>query len=109
MVNGTLIVPKANSLQQVLVQALQSNDSHLLMGCLSYGNYQLVHNTVRRLPARLIIPLLDVLIEKFQTTPLRANHYSIWIKAVLLHHTSYLITVSLSDRIIISYELTMLD
>ncbi|RKP22299.1 Dip2/Utp12 family-domain-containing protein [Syncephalis pseudoplumigaleata] len=88
-----MVMPKANSLQQVLVQALQSNDQTLLAGCLMHSNQQLVHNTVRRLPARLVVPFLDTLIERFRGSPVQSRHYSVWIKAVLLYHTSYLVTL----------------
>ncbi|KAF9903240.1 WD repeat-containing protein 43 [Linnemannia zychae] len=85
--------PKANSLQQMLIQALHSNDLQLLEACLTYSNVEVIRNTVRRLPAAYVIPFLTQAIHKFQQKPSRGEALLEWIKAVLLIHTAYLMTV----------------
>lgn len=85
--------PKANSLQQMLIQALHSNDLQLLEACLTYNNVDVIRNTVRRLPTAYVIPFLTQVIHKFQQKPSRGEALLEWIKAVLLIHTAYLMTV----------------
>jgi len=85
--------PKANSLQQMLIQALHSNDLQLLEACLTFNNVEVIRNTVRRLPTAYVIPFLTQVIHKFQQKPNRGEALLEWIKAVLLIHTAYLMTV----------------
>ncbi|KAG0346444.1 WD repeat-containing protein 43 [Podila humilis] len=85
--------PKANSLQQMLIQALHSNDTQLLEACLTFNNVEVIRNTVRRLPTVYVIPFLTQVIHKFQQKPNRGEALLEWIKAVLLIHTAYLMTV----------------
>jgi len=88
-----VVVPKAESLQAVLVQALHSNDNALLDSCLSSSDAILIHNTVKRLPTVHILPFLKVLVERFQSKPGQGSSLIIWIRSLLTLHTSYLITV----------------
>lgn len=85
--------PKANSLQQMLIQALHSNDTQLLEACLTFNNVEVIRNTIRRLPTAYVIPFLTQVIHKFQQKPNRGEALLEWIKAVLLIHTAYLMTV----------------
>lgn len=85
--------PKANSLQQMLIQALHSNDLQLLEACLTFNNAEVIRNTVRRLPTTYVVPFLTQVIHKFQQKPNRGEALLEWIKAVLLIHTAYLMTV----------------
>ncbi|KAF9437951.1 WD repeat-containing protein 43 [Entomortierella beljakovae] len=85
--------PKANSLQQMLIQALHSNDLQLLEACLTFNNVEVIRNTVRRLPTTYVVPFLTQVIHKFQQKPSRGEALLEWIKAVLLIHTAYLMTV----------------
>ncbi|KAF8936473.1 WD40-repeat-containing domain protein [Dissophora ornata] len=85
--------PKANSLQQMLIQALHSNDLQLLEACLTFNNVEVIRNTVRRLPTAYVVPFLTQVIHKFQQKPNRGEALLEWIKAVLLIHTAYLMTV----------------
>ncbi|KAF9362209.1 WD repeat-containing protein 43 [Mortierella sp. NVP85] len=85
--------PKANSLQQMLIQALHSNDLQLLEACLTFNNVEVIRNTVRRLPTTYVVPFLTQVIHKFQQKPNRGEALLEWIKAVLLIHTAYLMTV----------------
>ncbi|KAF9087328.1 WD repeat-containing protein 43 [Mortierella sp. GBA35] len=85
--------PKANSLQQMLIQALHSNDLQMLEACLTFNNVEVIRNTIRRLPTAYVIPFLTQVIHKFQQKPSRGEALLEWIKAVLLIHTAYLMTV----------------
>lgn len=90
---AAVVAASAGSLQQVLVQALHSNDKKLLETCLRNSAPETIHTTVQRLPTAYVIPLLTKLIEKFEEKPGRAPVLLEWIKAVLLIHTAYLMTV----------------
>ncbi|RKP14594.1 hypothetical protein BJ684DRAFT_15082 [Piptocephalis cylindrospora] len=97
--------PKANSLQQILVQSLRSGDRALLGTCLVYGNQQLVHNTVRRLPAELAAPLLECLVDRFRSRPADGLTVSVWIKSVLLYHSARLMSdPSMVSRLATLYQ-----
>ncbi|KAG2184959.1 hypothetical protein INT43_000872 [Umbelopsis isabellina] len=85
--------PPASSLQQMLVQALHSNDTQLLEACLTHSNPEIIRNTVRRLPTAWVIPFLQQIVDKFQERPNRGKVLLEWIKAILLIHTAYLMTV----------------
>ncbi|KAF9581097.1 WD repeat-containing protein 43 [Lunasporangiospora selenospora] len=85
--------PKANSLQQMLIQALHSNDKQLLEACLQFSNVEIIRNTVRRLPTAYVVPFLTQVIDRFHKRPNRGELLLEWIKAVLLMHTAYLMTV----------------
>ncbi|KAI9479514.1 WD40-repeat-containing domain protein [Zychaea mexicana] len=85
--------PSAGSLQQVLLQALHSGDKALLEACLAQEKPEIIQTTIQRLPTAYVIPLMLQLIAKFQTSPGRGTGLLVWIKAVLLTHTTYLMTV----------------
>ncbi|KAI9321044.1 WD40-repeat-containing domain protein [Dichotomocladium elegans] len=86
-------IPSAGSLQQVLVQALHSNDQALLEACLQHTKPEVIRSTVKRLPTSYVIPLMQQLIARFQSKPNRGHGLLEWIRAVLLIHTTYLMTV----------------
>jgi len=76
-----------------LIQALHSRDSGLLESVLTVADLKLIHNTVRRLPPKDILPLLKNLVDRFQSSPGRAANLVNWIRAVLVEHAPYLMTV----------------
>ena len=84
---------KAGSLAQMLVQALHSNDNSLLDECLGNTNEAVVHNTVARLPPAYVTRLLMRVVEKFQAKPSRGLALMAWIRAVLVIHIAYLMTL----------------
>lgn len=100
--------PPASSLQQMLVQALHSNDSQLLEACLTHNNPEIIRNTVRRLPTTWVIPFLQQIVDKFQEKPNRGKVLLEWIKAVLLIHTAYLMTVSNNTPNVCHVELMLM-
>ena len=85
--------PQAHSLLQLLVQALHSDDSQLLEECLAQTNETIVRNTVKRLPTSYVVPFLTQVVDRFEAKPSRGIELTVWIRFVLLLHTSYLMTV----------------
>jgi U3 small nucleolar RNA-associated protein 5 len=82
-----------HSMQQMLVQALHSNDKQLLLIVLEQTDPDIINNTVKKLPAKYIVPFLEKAITRFQEKPNTGAHILQWIKAVLLFHMTYLMTV----------------
>jgi len=85
--------PTARSLAHMLAQALHSNDQSLLEECLSNTNEGIVRNTVSRLPPVLAVKFLTDIVGKLEARPNRGALLMVWIRAVLLVHASYLMTV----------------
>ena len=93
------------SLTQTLVQALHSSDRGLLESCLAHTDVKLIRNTVKRLPAQLVLPLVESLVERLGRSKrgygagsgaanvLRGRALVQWLRAVLVIHVSYLVTV----------------
>lgn len=75
------------------MQALHSGDTALLEACLLHSNPEVIRNTVRRLPTAYVVPFLTQLVTKFQGRSNRGEALLEWLKAVLLIHTAYLMTV----------------
>ncbi|CAG8693886.1 9967_t:CDS:2, partial [Cetraspora pellucida] len=84
---------QGNSMQQMLVQALHSNDDHLFGLVLEQTSPDIVNNTVRKLPTKYIIPFLEKVITRFYEKPRSVMNMLQWIKAVTLIHMTYLMTV----------------
>lgn len=101
-----LPVPSA-SLTSSLVQALHSNDSRLLESCLVHSKEKIIKATVKRLPAHLVIPLVEALVERLGrgrrgygvgvsgVHASRGKALIMWMRAVLVLHIAHLITVSI--------------
>lgn len=82
-----------HSVQQMLVQALHSNDKQLILVVLEQTDPDIINNTVKKLPTKYIVPFLEKAITRFQEKPNTGAHILQWIKAVLLFHMTYLMTV----------------
>lgn len=85
--------PRAGSLAHMLAQALHSNDKALLEECLNNTNEGVVRNTVMRLPPTLAVRFLTDVVDRLEAKPSRGVTLMVWIRAVLLIHSSYLMTV----------------
>jgi U3 small nucleolar RNA-associated protein 5 len=85
--------PKANSLQKMLMQALHSSDNQLVEQCLATHDPIVIQNTIKKLPTLYVLPFLSRVVQKFQMRPNRGPVLVIWIKAVLILHTAYLMSV----------------
>ncbi|KAI9204449.1 WD40-repeat-containing domain protein [Polychytrium aggregatum] len=85
--------PTASSLHHMLTQAVHSGDKQLLERCLEIKNPDIILATVRRLPTAQIVPFLEQLVDKLQKRPNRATVLIEWVRAVILVHAAYLMTV----------------
>lgn len=81
------------SLQSLLTQALNSSDIQMLEKALLVTDRKIIHATVRRMQPPLILTLLDLLVVRLQKRPNRAGMLVEWIRASLLHHSGYLLSV----------------
>jgi U3 small nucleolar RNA-associated protein 5 len=98
----------AQSLARTLIQALHSSDTRLLESCLLHTDQKVVMNTVRRLPSQLTVPLLNACVERLGrgvragtgkgggggASAQRGSGLVKWVRAVLVVHTAYLMTVT---------------
>jgi hypothetical protein len=81
------------SVATLLVQALDANDAQLLDKALAAVHTSGgVSRTVRRLPARAVIPLFCALVERFCSRSVRAPTLSIWLRALILCNASFLLS-----------------
>ncbi|OWZ20940.1 hypothetical protein PHMEG_0004584 [Phytophthora megakarya] len=83
--------PDASSLASVLEQALQARDNALLEYCLRTRDVKVVGRTVARVSASRVLALLEVIVRKLERSPNRFARLCPWLRAVLLHHTAYLV------------------
>uniref|UniRef100_A0A3Q2GLU2 WD repeat domain 43 n=1 Tax=Cyprinodon variegatus TaxID=28743 RepID=A0A3Q2GLU2_CYPVA len=81
----------------LLMQGLESNDDDILNKVFQTRKDVLIKKTVARLPLSAVIPLVEELTKRLQGHPLTACLMVRWLKAVLMHHTSYL--ASLPDLV----------
>lgn len=81
----------------LLMQGLESNDADILNKVFQTRKEMLIKKTVARLPLSAVIPLVEELTKRLQGHPLTACLMVRWLKAVLMHHTSYL--ASLPDLV----------
>lgn len=88
-----MVIPKGESIQNMLQQAVHSNDKQLLETCLSVTNVKVIKNTLERLPPQYVIPFLNLLKEKIQKKPQRGCYIFDWIRYTIMIHMSYLISV----------------
>ncbi|GAX81324.1 hypothetical protein CEUSTIGMA_g8755.t1 [Chlamydomonas eustigma] len=83
---------KTDSLAVLLTQALRSNDRALLEKCLSATNARVISNTIRRLLPTDAALFLKAAVDRVLSRPARAAQLAPWIKAVMHHHTGYLMS-----------------
>lgn len=103
---SSALIP-ASSLTRTLIQALHSSDSKLLETCLAHSDASLIHNTIKRLPPQLAVPLITACVERLGQGARAANMKGggagassqrgsglvEWVKAVLIIHSGHLMTV----------------
>jgi len=100
-------LPKADSLQVVLEQALHSKDKKLLNACFDVLDLGIVKNTIQRLSTPTIVPLAQELIERFRTKPSHGTVLTVWFKTLVLYHSSYLMTIPDLVTVMSSLYLTL--
>ncbi|XP_031613140.1 WD repeat-containing protein 43 [Oreochromis aureus] len=81
----------------LLVQGLESNDASILNKVFQTRKDMVIKKTVARLPLSAVLPLVEELTKRLQGHPFTAALMVRWLKAVLMHHTSYL--ASLPDLV----------
>ncbi|KAM9354197.1 WD repeat-containing protein 43 [Pholidichthys leucotaenia] len=81
----------------LLVQGLESNDANILNEVFQHSKEMEIRKTVARLPLPAVLPLVEELTKRLQGHPFGAILMVRWLKAVLMHHTSYL--ASLPDLV----------
>ena len=85
--------PQSGSLVTVLEQALQSKDNSMLEYVLRLTDEQVINTTVERLSTSRVVPFLTRLVDKFEKRPTRGSTLCLWIRAILKHHTAYLMSI----------------
>eukprot|EP00958_Prasinococcus_capsulatus_P027392 scaffold5498_cov323-Prasinococcus_capsulatus_cf.AAC.3 len=90
----------ADSLAVLLSQALQADDASMLERCLNVTDARVVSNTVRRLQAAEAVKFLDATVTRLRGRPGRAEPLTVWIKSVLLTHTSALINMPSAQAVV---------
>ncbi|EJU00922.1 NUC189-domain-containing protein [Dacryopinax primogenitus] len=94
----------STSLARILAQSLHSSDTLLLESCLQHRKPAIVLQSVQRLPPALAVPLLDACVERLGRSrgkgagggaagSERAAALVEWIRAVLVCHSAYLLTI----------------
>ncbi|XP_074517454.1 WD repeat-containing protein 43 [Sebastes fasciatus] len=81
----------------LLVQGLESNDANILNKVFQTRKDMVIKKTVARLPLPAVLPLVEEITKRLQGHPFMAVLMVRWLKAVLMHHTSYL--ASLPDLV----------
>lgn len=87
-----LAPPKADSLQVLMTQALESEDKALLKQCLSVTDEKVIMNTMRMLSPLSAAKFLQLSLFKIDSRTKRGLLLVPWIKAVLLYHASYIMS-----------------
>ncbi|XP_031722668.1 WD repeat-containing protein 43 [Anarrhichthys ocellatus] len=81
----------------LLLQGLESKDASILNKVFQTRKEMVIKKTVARLPLSAVLPLVEELTKRLQGHPFTAVLMVRWLKAVLMHHTSYL--ASLPDLV----------
>ncbi|XP_071767555.1 WD repeat-containing protein 43 [Centroberyx gerrardi] len=74
----------------LLVQGLESSDANILNKVFQTRKETVIKKTVARLPLPAVLPLVEEITKRLQGHPFTAVLMVRWLKAVLMHHTSYL-------------------
>ena len=85
--------PKTDTLAQLLVQGLHSNDQRILNSVLDRADSVLIDNTVRTLPAQALMPLVTILQGYIKGRGAVNASHAKWLRSVLTIHAGYLVSV----------------
>eukprot|EP00092_Neocalanus_flemingeri_P016568 GFUD01017928.1.p1 GENE.GFUD01017928.1~~GFUD01017928.1.p1 ORF type:complete len:622 (-),score=257.62 GFUD01017928.1:219-2084(-) len=85
--------PRTDTLAQLLAQGLHSNDTRILDSVLDRADLELIDNTVKRIPAEAVVPLVSVLQKYIKGRGMVNASHAKWLKSVLTVHTGYLVSV----------------
>jgi len=90
---STTTTPRTDTLAQLLAQGLHSNDPRILDSVLDRADMELIDNTVKKIPAEAVVPLVTVLQKYIKGRGMVNASHAKWLKAVLTIHTGYLVSV----------------
>jgi U3 small nucleolar RNA-associated protein 5 len=91
------------SLSQILAQSLQNGDKQMLEAALCVSSAQhakVLQVSLMRLPAAMVLPLLEAITKRLTLKPRRAMHLLPWLKNLLLCHAGYLSTIPSASKIL---------
>ncbi|EGD79799.1 hypothetical protein PTSG_13095 [Salpingoeca rosetta] len=92
--------PRSGTLIGMLMQALHSSDNALLDECLSSATERIVKATTARLPPKFVPVFFKKIVHKLEARPARGSSLLVWIRCLLMAHTSYLLTLpNLADML----------
>ena len=95
----------ANSATVLLSQALQSSDKQLLEQCLQVRQEQVISNTIKQLRSDQVGKLVPLLVERINSSSTRAMQVACWIRHVLRHHLTYIISApSMKTHLSVLYQ-----
>ncbi|XP_028994586.1 WD repeat-containing protein 43 [Betta splendens] len=77
----------------LLVQGLESSDASILNKVFQTRKEMVIRKTVARLPVPAVLPLVEEITKRIQGHPFMAVLMVRWLKAVLINHTSYLVSL----------------
>jgi len=85
--------PKVESMKNALIQAIKTQDNEQLSAILHNTTINIVQKTVAGIPTTYVIPFLKYIISKFRSNPKFGLSLIIWMRVVLIQHTSFLMTI----------------
>lgn len=91
------------SLSQILAQSLQNGDKQMLEAALCVSSAQhakVLQVSLMRLPAAMVLPLLEAISKRLTLKPRRAMHLLPWLKNLLLCHAGYLSTIPTASKML---------
>jgi len=94
--------PRTDSVLQLLLQGLNSKDKRILESVLERADDELINDTVKRLPLEAVLPLLEILHHYIQGKVSLVFSHGKWLKAVLQHHTSQIMSSPECEEILAS-------
>ncbi|TRY63064.1 hypothetical protein TCAL_07148 [Tigriopus californicus] len=84
--------PRTDSVLQLLLQGLHNQDRRILDSVLDRADLDMIDKTVQKLPVEGVIPLIQELHHYIQGRGMVNSSHSKWLKSVLQHHTSFLMS-----------------
>jgi len=85
--------PRTDTLAQLLVQGLHGKDGRILDSVLDRADDELIDNTVRRIPAEAVVPLVTTLQKYVKGRGMVNSSHAKWLRSVLTLHTGFLVSV----------------
>jgi len=85
--------PRTDTLAQLLVQGLHGKDDRIVDSVLDRADEQLIDNTVRRIPAEAVVPLVNTLQRYVKGRGVVNASHAKWLRSVLTIHTGFLMSL----------------